>query len=64
MLMGFMLSLPFTTRFVKLSHPQRELYMASLLLTAISTTLLMAPVSYHRLVFRRHQRRFWSKTPT
>ena len=55
-LFGFMLSLPFTTRFVKLSHPQRELYLASLLLAAISTALLMAPVAYHRLVFRRHQK--------
>jgi hypothetical protein len=51
-----MLSLPFTTRFVKLSHPQRELYLASLLLAAISTALLMGPVAYHRLVFRRHQK--------
>jgi len=41
-LFGFMLSLPFTTRFVKLSHPQRDLYVASLLLAAISTALLMA----------------------
>jgi Family of unknown function (DUF6328) len=55
-LFGFMLSLPFTTRFVKLSHPQRELYLASLLLAAISIALLMGPVAYHRLVFRRHQK--------
>jgi Family of unknown function (DUF6328) len=55
-LFGFMLSLPFTTRFDRLSHPQRGLYVASLLLAAISTALLMAPVAYHRLVFRRHQK--------
>jgi hypothetical protein len=55
-LFGFMLSLPFTTRFIELSHAQRELYVASLLLAAISTALLMAPVAYHRLVFRRHQK--------
>jgi hypothetical protein len=55
-LFGFMLSLPFTTGFVKLSHPQRELYLASLLLAAISTALLLAPVAYHRLVFRRHEK--------
>src|SRR5262249_23227999 len=53
-LFGFLLSLPFTTQFVKLGHPQRELYLASLLLAAISTALLLAPVAYHRLVFRRH----------
>jgi hypothetical protein len=55
-LFGFMLSLPFTTRFVTLSHPQRELYLASLLLAAISTALLLGPVAYHRLVFRRRQK--------
>ena len=55
-LFGFMLSLPFTTRFVKLSQPQRDLYLASLLLAAISTALLMAPVVYHRLVFSCHQK--------
>jgi hypothetical protein len=55
-LFGFLLSLPFTTRFVQLNHAQRELYVASLLLAAISTALLLAPVAYHRLVFRHHQK--------
>lgn len=55
-LFGFMLSLPFTTRFARLSHAQRELYLASLLLAAISTALLTGPVAYHRLVFRRRQK--------
>ena len=55
-LFGFMLSLPFTTRFAKLSPLQSDLYVASLLLAAISTALLMAPVAYHRLVFQRHQK--------
>jgi putative flippase GtrA len=55
-LFGFLLSLPFTNRFTKLSHPQRELYLASLLLAAVSTALLVGPVAYHRLVFRRQQK--------
>ncbi len=55
-LFGFLLSLPFTVRFVKLSQSQRDLYLASLLLAALSTALLCAPVAYHRLVFRRHQK--------
>jgi len=55
-LFGFLLSLPFTTQFVKLGHPQRDLYLASLLLAAISTALLLGPVAYHRLVFRRHEK--------
>src|SRR6204780_5658379 len=55
-LFGFLLSLPFTMRFAMLSHAQRQLYIASLMLAAASTALLLAPVAYHRLVFRRHQK--------
>jgi hypothetical protein len=55
-LFGFLLSLPFTNRFVELTHPQRGLYVASILLAAISTALLLGPVAYHRLVFRQHQK--------
>ncbi len=53
-LFGFLLALPFSTRFVRLSHAQRNLYVVSLLLAALSTALLGGPVAYHRLVFRRH----------
>ena len=55
-LFGFLLSLPFTTKFAKLNHAQRELYVACLVLAAIATALLLAPVAYHRLVFRQHRK--------
>jgi hypothetical protein len=55
-LFGFLLSLPFTNRFTRLSGAQRSLYLAALLLAALSTALLIAPVAYHRLVFRRQQK--------
>jgi uncharacterized protein DUF6328 len=55
-LFGFLLSIPFTTRFVKLSHAQHGLYVATLVLAAAATALLLAPVAYHRLVFRRHRK--------
>jgi hypothetical protein len=55
-LFGFLLSLPFTSRFATLSHAQRQLYLTSLMLAALSTALLLAPVAYHRLVFRRQQK--------
>ena len=55
-LFGFLLSLPFTTRFARLSHGQRDLYLATLLLSALATALLLGPVAYHRLVFRRGQK--------
>ncbi len=53
---GFLLSLPFTTRFAKLDAPQRHLYIVTLLLAATAIGLLSAPVAYHRLVFRQHKK--------
>jgi hypothetical protein len=55
-LFGFLLSLPFTTRFVKLGPAQRGLYESSLFLAALSIALLVAPVAYHRWVFRMHEK--------
>ena len=55
-LFGFLLSLPFTNRFDRLSQGQRELYLGTLVLAAIATALLLGPVAYHRLVFRRGQK--------
>lgn len=52
-LFGFLLSLPFTMRFAKLGAAQRDLYLTSLVLAAVATMLLIGPVAYHRLVFRR-----------
>src|SRR5215831_9292361 len=55
-LFGFLLAIPFTTKFASLSHAQRGLYVVTLVLTAVTTALLLAPVAYHRLVFRRHRK--------
>ena len=52
-LFGFLLSLPFTVRFSRLGAGQRDLYLASLVLSATATILLLGPVAYHRLVFRQ-----------
>ena len=54
MIFGFLLSLPFTTKFSALGPAQRSLYVVTLVLAAVSTALLVGPVAYHRLVFRRH----------
>ena len=56
MLFGFLLALPFTVRFTRLDRTQIDLYKGSLLLAALSTALLVAPVVYHRWVFRRHEK--------
>jgi hypothetical protein len=52
-LFGFLLALPFSVRFARLSGGQRDLYLACLVLAAVATALLLGPVAYHRLVFRR-----------
>jgi amino acid transporter len=55
-LFGFLLSIPFANRFVKLDHAERGIYLATVALAALSTALLVAPVAYHRLLFRRHEK--------
>jgi MFS family permease len=55
-LFGFLLGIPFTTKFSRLNTGQRDLYIATLLLSAVAAALLLAPVAYHRLVFRRQQK--------
>ena len=55
-LFGFLLTIPFATRFTKLNQAQRDIYLATVLLAVLSTALLVAPVAYHRLLFRRHEK--------
>ena len=52
-LFAFMLSLAFTPRFATLAAWQQVLYLVTLVCSASCTALLIAPVSYHRTVFRR-----------
>jgi hypothetical protein len=52
-LFGFLLSLPFTVRFTHLDAGQRDLYLVSLVLSTTATALLLGPVAYHRILFRR-----------
>jgi O-antigen/teichoic acid export membrane protein len=54
-LFGFLLGLPFAARFDRLEGWQRWLYLTIIVLAAVSIVFLVAPVAYHRLVFRRHQ---------
>jgi Family of unknown function (DUF6328) len=55
-LFGFLLSLAFTQRFEELDGFDLAVYMVALMSTALATMLLIAPVSFHRLVFRRRQK--------
>ncbi len=55
-LFGFLLSIPFAKGFPRLDHTERGIYLATLVFAALSTALLVAPVAYHRLLFRRHEK--------
>ena len=55
-LFGFLLAVPFQQRFTSISAFDKRAYFATLLLTAISAALLIAPSAYHRLTFRYQQK--------
>jgi hypothetical protein len=55
-LFAFLLSLAFTQRFEDLNDFDIAVYVVALLSTALATMVLIAPVSFHRIVFRRRQK--------
>ncbi len=55
-LFAFLLAVPFQRNFAKASLFDEKVYFATLLLTAISAALLIAPSAYHRLTFRYQQK--------
>jgi hypothetical protein len=52
-LFAFLLGLAFTQRFGRVTPFERDVYFASLLLSAVAGGLLMAPAAMHRIMFRR-----------
>ena len=55
-LTGFLLTVPFSTRFSDLDHTQRTIYLCVLAGSVMTTCLIVAPVSFHRVLFRQQQR--------
>lgn len=51
-LAGFLLTLPFQSRFDSLDDFQVNLYLANVALAALTTALILLPVSVHRRLFR------------
>jgi len=56
-LFAFLLAVPFQNGFKEITAFQEKVYFLTLLLTAISAALLISPTSYHRMTFRRQQKR-------
>jgi hypothetical protein len=55
-LFGFLLSLPFTQRFTEVTSFQRGLYLWTVILAGAASAFLIAPVPFHRLVFRQRDK--------
>jgi hypothetical protein len=57
-LFAFLLAVPFQQNFTEITSFEKGVYFGTLLCTAISAALLIAPSAYHRLTFhyqRKHQ---------
>lgn len=52
-LAGFLLTLPFQQRFEKLDAFQVGLYLVNVVIAALTTALILLPVSVHRRLFRQ-----------
>ena len=57
LLTGFLLTLPFQSRFDAVDSYGRVVYLITVGLSLAATGFLIAPVSLHRVLFRRHARR-------
>jgi Family of unknown function (DUF6328) len=56
-LFAFLLAVPFQQNFTEISSFEKKVYFATLLCTAISAALLIAPSAYHRMTFHLQQKR-------
>jgi hypothetical protein len=56
LLAGFLLTLPFQQRFSQLDDTGRTAYLVAFTFAVVSTCLLIAPASAHRLVFRERRK--------
>jgi predicted membrane channel-forming protein YqfA (hemolysin III family) len=55
-LFAFLLTVPFTNQFSKITNGQRQVFFATFLCTTAATVLLIAPSAYHRLRWREYDK--------
>ncbi len=55
-LAGFLLTLPFSSRFGEISDLHRAEYLVAFSLAVVTIGLMTAPVSLHRVLFARHEK--------
>jgi hypothetical protein len=56
LLFGFLLAVPFNQRFAQVTAFQRDLYLVTLLCSAVASALFIAPTAYHRIMFRHRDK--------
>src|SRR5689334_21457321 len=56
-LFAFLLTVPFTQRFARVTNFQKDTYFVTLLCAAAAVALFIAPTAHHRVLFRRRQKR-------
>src|SRR3954447_7082477 len=56
-LFAFLLTVPFSNGFAKVTDFQQGVYFAALLLAAMSAAMLIAPAVMHRVLFRQNQKK-------
>jgi hypothetical protein len=57
-LFAFLLTVPFSQGFTRVTHFQRDLFYAVMLATAASTACFIAPTAMHRLRFHQRERAY------
>ena len=55
-LFGFLLIVPFSARWARTTHVQREAYVVAFLATMLAVLMLMLPTAYHRLRWRERSK--------
>lgn len=55
-LTGFLLTIPFTGRFSEIDRAEKWVYLGVLSMSVVATALIVAPVAFHRTLFRRGER--------
>jgi hypothetical protein len=55
-LFAFLLAVPFSNGYTRITSFQKDMFFATLLATAISTACFIVPTAYHRLNFRKREK--------
>jgi hypothetical protein len=56
LMVGFLLVIPFSARFAHVSKFERDVYYVTLLSAGLAALVIIAPVAYHRMVFRMYEK--------